>query len=245
MNQQKENVPKRYSIGSILSTVVLVISMILCLTVVVQIMTNGYVQIGGFSLFRVVTGSMEPELPVGTLLLCKKTPIDAIEEGDIVCFVSRSPEMMGRVITHRVVTIYDDQAGKILLETKGDANLSADGEFVTASNLIGRVNRYEKDGSFMPSLINLLTDRVGFFLIILFPTLLIAGFILRSCMSNMRRDLQIVLDEEKRSKKDTSNLYTEEEYAAMLERIKRELVEEMMQNAGEIIQESEEGPTTE
>ena len=245
MNQQKEKVPKRYSIGSILSTVVLVISMILCLTVIVQIMTNGYVQIGGFSLFRVVTGSMEPELPVGSLLLCKKTPIDAIEEGDIVCFVSRSPEMMGRVITHRVVTIYDDQAGKILLETKGDANLSADGEFVTASNLIGRVNHYEKDGSFMPSMINLLTDRVGFFLIILFPTLLIAGFILRSCMSNMRRDLQIVLEEEKRSKKDTSNLYTEEEYAAMLERIKRELVEEMMQNAGEIIQETEERPTTE
>ena len=50
---------------------------------------------------------------------------------------------------------------------------------------------------------------------------------------------------EKRSKKDTSNLYTEEEYAAMLERIKRELVEEMMQNAGEIIQETEERPTTE
>ena len=97
----------------------------------------------------------------------------------------------------------------------------------------------------MPSMINLLTDRVGFFLIILFPTLLIAGFILRSCMSNMRRDLQIVLEEEKRSKKDTSNLYTEEEYAAMLERIKRELVEEMMQNAGEIIQETEERPTTE
>lgn len=245
MKQQEEIVSKKYSIGSILSTVVLVISMILCLTVVVQVMTNGYVQIGGFSLFRVVTGSMEPELPVGSLLLCKKTPIDEIEEGDIVCFVSRGPEMMGRVITHRVITIYDDQAGKVLLETKGDANLSADGEFVTANNLIGRVNHYEKDGSFMPSLINLLTDKVGFFLIILFPTLLIAGFILRSCMSNMRRDLQIVLDEEKRNKNDISNLYTEEEYAAMLERIKRELIEELMQNAGEIIQETQENSTTE
>ena len=245
MNQQNETVSKKYSIGSVLSTVVLVISMILCLTVVVQIMTNGYVQIGGFSLFRVVTGSMEPELPVGSLLLCKKTPISEIEEGDIVCFVSRSPEMMGKVITHRVITIYDDQAGGILLETKGDANLSADGELVTANNLIGRVNHYEKDGSFMPSLINLLTDKVGFFLIILFPTLLIAGFILRSCMTNMRRDLQIVLDEEKRQKDDISNLYTEEEYAAMLERIKRELIEELMQNAGEIIQGTQGDSTTE
>ena len=245
MKQQEEIVSKKHSIGSILSTVVLVISVILCLTVVVQVMTNGYVQIGGFSLFRVVTGSMEPTLPVGSLLLCRQTDIDEIEQGDIICFVSRSPEMMGKVITHRVVSIYDDGAGKILLETKGDANLSADGEFVTANNLIGRVNHYEKDGSFMPSLINLLTDKVGFFLLILFPTLLVAGFILRGCMVNMRRDLQTVLDEEQKNKNDISNLYTEEEYAAMLERIKSELLEELMQNAGENIQEITETSKTE
>jgi len=245
MKNQEEKIPPKYNISSILSTVVLIISVLLCLTVIVQVMTNGYVQIGGYSLFRVVTGSMEPELPVGSLLLCRQTPIDQIKEGDIVCFVSRSPEMMGRVITHRVVSIYDDGVGKLLLETKGDANLSADGEFVTANNLIGRVNHYAKDGSFMPSFINILTDKIGFLMLILFPTLLIAGFILRSCMSNMRRDLELVLEEERRNKQDVSSLYTEEEYAAMLERIKRELVEELMQNAGEINQTNTETSKTE
>ena len=97
----------------------------------------------------------------------------------------------------------------------------------------------------MASFINILNDKVGFFLLILFPTLLTAGFILRSCMMNMRRDLQTVLDEEQKDKNDISNLYTEEEYAAMLERIKRELLEELMQNAGENIQESQEPSTTE
>lgn len=245
MKCQNETATKKYSIGSILSTAALVISIILCLTVVAQVMTNGYVQIGGFSLFRVVTGSMEPTLPVGSLLVCRQTPIDQIEEDDIVCFVSRSPEMMGKVITHRVICVYENADGQILLETKGDANLSADGELVTASNLIGRVSRYAKDGNLMAMFINILTDKVGFFLLILFPTLLIAGFILRACMKNMQRDLQIVLDEEKKDKDDVSNLYTEEEYAAMLERIKSELLEEMMQNVGETIQKSQETSTTE
>ena len=223
----------------------LVISVILCLTVVAQVMTNGYVQIGGFSLFRVVTGSMEPTLPVGSLLICRQTPIDQIEQDDIVCFISRSPEMMGRAITHRVISVYENGDGQILLETKGDANLSADGELVAASNLIGKVIHYAKDGNLMASFINILTDKMGFFLLILFPTLLVAGFILRACMKNMRRDLQTVLDEEQKEKNDISNLYTEEEYAAMLERIKGELLEELIQNAGENIQESQEPSTTE
>lgn len=239
MENQEEKIPKKYNIGSALSTLVLVIAVILCLTVIIQVMTRGYVQIGGFSLFRVVTGSMEPELPVGSLLLCRQTPIDQIETGDIVCFVSRSPEMMGRVITHRVVNIFDDGAGRILLETKGDANLSADGELVSMANLIGRVNHYAKDGSFMPSFMNLMTDKIGFLVLIMFPTLLIAGFILRSCMSNMRKELELVLEEQRKARQIApEDLYTEEEYAAMLERIKRELIEELMQNAGEINQTS-------
>lgn len=245
MKQHSETATKKHNFGSILSTVALVISVILCLTVVAQVMTNGYVQIGGFSLFRVVTGSMEPTLPVGSLLICRQTPIDQIEQDDIVCFISRSPEMMGRVITHRVISVYENGDGQILLETKGDANLSADGELVAASNLIGKVIHYAKDGNLMASFINILTDKMGFFLLILFPTLLVAGFILRACMKNMRRDLQTVLDEEQKEKNDISNLYTEEEYAAMLERIKRELLEELMQNAGENIQESQEPSTTE
>lgn len=220
-------------IGSALSTLVLVISIILCLTVVTQVYSNGYVQIGGFSLFRVVTGSMEPTLPVGSLLLCQETDIQQIQVGDIICFRSRNPQIMGKIITHRVISITVSGEGETLLETKGDANLSADSEFVTQKNLIGRVNHYAKDGNLMASLVNVLTDKIGFLMLILFPTLLIAGFILRSCMMNMRRDIEQALEEEKRQKIEEDRLYTEEEYAAMLERIKNELLEEMTQGAEE------------
>jgi len=85
-------------------------------------------------------------------------------------------------------------------------------------------------------------------LLILFPTLLVAGFILRSCMTSMRRDIDRVLEEEREKKLDmldVSNLYTEEEHAAMLERIKNELLEELRLGAEANEEETRQPPTTE
>lgn len=218
-------------VGSALSTLALVAAAALCLSVIVQVTTNGYVQFGGFSLFRVVTGSMEPTLPVGSLLLCRETAIEEIQEDDIVCFRSKDPMIMGKIVTHRVVNVLQSGDGDVLLETKGDANLSADGEFVTRANLVGRVNDYAKDGNLMASAVNVLSDRVGFLILILFPTLLIAGFILRSCMMSMQRDI-IRIQQEKQQEMSRANLYTQDEYAAMLERIRSEILDEMKQGVG-------------
>lgn len=232
-SQELNTERKGNRLGSILSTFALVISVIICLTVVTQVVSNGFVQLGGFSLFRVVTGSMEPELPVGSLLICRQTDVDEIQKGDIICFRSRNPQIMGKIITHRVINITVSGDGDVLLETKGDANLSADSEFVTRKNLIGRVDHYAKDGNLMASLVSILTDRIGFLMLILFPTLLIAGFILRSCMMNMRRDIEAALEEEKQKREAEDQLYTDEEYAEMLGRIRRELLQEMTQGAEE------------
>ena len=231
MKDKEKLINLHKKIGSALSTLALVISVILCLTVVYQVSTNGYVQIGGFSLFRVVTGSMEPAIPVGSLLICEQTSIDEIQEGDIICFRSLNPQILDETITHRVIEITQSGTGDILLETKGDANLSADSEFVTASNLIGRVNYYSKDNNVMASFVNILTDKIGFLILILFPTLLIAGFILQACVSNMRKEIDRALEEKKRQEQE--ELYTPEEYAAMLDRIKSELFEELKQGVEE------------
>lgn len=231
MSKKKQTVASK--IGSALANIALVIALIICLTVVVQVTTNGYVQIGGFSLFRIITGSMEPELPVGSLIICQDTPISQIETNDIVCFRSKNPQILGQIVTHRVVNITVSGDGAVLLETKGDANLSADAEYVTQDNLIGKVNYYSKDRNVMASFVNILSDKIGFLILILFPTLLIAGFILRSCISNMRRDIDLALEEERRKKEEENMLYTSEEYAAMMERIKEELLEEMKLGVGE------------
>lgn len=244
MNREKISKIKK-KVESALSTLVLVIALILCFTVVVQVATNGYAQIGSFSLFRVVTGSMEPELPVGSLLVCKETNITQIQKGDIVCFLSKNPQIMGKIVTHRVVNVTTSGDGQVLLETKGDANLSADSEFVTANNLIGRVSYYSKDNNLMAILVKVFSDKIGFMLLVLFPTLLIAGFILRTCISNMRRDMEIALEEEKQARAKENQLYTKEEYAAVLARIRNELIEELKHDVEETGEEPAENSKTE
>ena len=63
---------------SLLVTILLVFAVALCLYTVVQVLSQGYVNIGGFMLFRVVTGSMEPTIPVGALMLTREVDINSI-----------------------------------------------------------------------------------------------------------------------------------------------------------------------
>ena len=60
----------------VISTVILVIAVLLCLVVTIQTLSTGYTSFFGYSVFRVVTGSMEPTIPVNAVLLCKHMDIE-------------------------------------------------------------------------------------------------------------------------------------------------------------------------
>jgi signal peptidase len=85
--------------------------------------------------FAVLSGSMEPTLHVGDLVLEKKVAAPDIHAGDIVTF--RSPEDSSKLITHRVrrVVIAD---GIVKVTTKGDANLAVERWTVPANGSVGR-----------------------------------------------------------------------------------------------------------
>lgn len=87
----------------------------------------------GITPYAVLSGSMEPALPVGSLLFVQEKEFDQIQAGDIVTFV-RNAELA--VATHRVVSV--DSAARRLI-TKGDANNTIDGSPVREANLVGVV----------------------------------------------------------------------------------------------------------
>ncbi|MDD6094585.1 MAG: signal peptidase I [Clostridia bacterium] len=228
---------KRAAVAKIISTAFLCLTVALCLIVAVQVTTKGYFSFFGRSMFRVVTGSMEPTLPVGSILMCKAENIEDIEVDDIVCFKSRESGMLGRVITHRVLNVLENSDGTVLLETKGDANLSADGYLVNEDNFIGRVVWYAGEGSFLKGALSFITGKIGFLACIVFPILLLSGLILRDSVKNIKKDLNAAIDalvEETSSEKKDSlsfgEVFTEEEYREMYERIRAELMEELKQN---------------
>ncbi len=81
--------------------------------------------------YTVLSGSMSPNYPVGSLIYVKPAVFENVRVGDPITFKLSDHSA---VATHRVVQI--DEANR-LFYTKGDANDAPDGAPVAADNLIG------------------------------------------------------------------------------------------------------------
>ena len=235
MENTKKNAVQRAT--SILVTILLIMAVLICLYTVVQVLSNGYVNICGYMMFRVVTGSMEPTIDVGALLLTRETDITDIDINDIVCFKTQESVIFGEIVTHRVVNRTTTADGEILLETKGDANPVSDGYYVTQDNFLGKVVWYTGDDSMLASVFAFFTNKIGFLAVIVFPCLLIVSFILKDCVKNIRSELELAKGELNKSgneaewKTDPMRGMTSEEYTEMCDRIRLELLEELTHSA--------------
>lgn len=231
-NTKKSGLNPR-KILKIASSVLLVLTLILCVIVVSQILSQGYVSIGGYSVFRVVTPSMEPTLPVGTLLLAKEVPISDIQVDDIVVFKSKSSDMLGAVITHRVINIHTDTKGSIYLETKGDNNNSPDGNFVEQKNLIGCVMDHTSEDNVFSGVMAALTSPIGFFAFIVFPCLVFGVFVMRGIIKNIQSEMETMTQQIQQEEKSDSlkKQMDDKEYQELCERLRAEVLEELKQSA--------------
>ncbi|MDV7100250.1 signal peptidase I [Gordonia amicalis] len=92
---------------------------ILCAAVLIPKLT-------GAQSYTVLTGSMKPDYPPGTLIVVKPRPADEIGVGDVITYQIRSgsPE----VITHRVIEVTRTPEGEPRFITQGDANCAVDTE---------------------------------------------------------------------------------------------------------------------
>ena len=220
---------------AVIVSVVFVMAIILFIWVISQVLSDGYISIGGHSLFRVVSGSMEPELPVGTLIVSKDVDIGDIKEKDIINFKSKDQGMVGMIITHRVTGVYTDSEGNVLLETKGDANQYTDQRPVTEDNLIGKMVWRTSDGNFFATLISMLTSKVGFWAFIVFPCILFGVFIMRDTIGTLREEMDKI-HRELDAVSATVNAKSEDEekeetYEEMYDRLRSEILEELKQGA--------------
>lgn len=224
----------------IFSSMILAIAAVICLYFGIQVVTEGYVKVGGYSTFRVVTGSMEPTISTDAILLCKETKIEKIKEGDIVCYRTKVAEIYGSIVTHRVVAVEKDDNGSIYLETRGDANVSSDPYYVSSKDLIGKVIWYSGEGSVINDMLSFLTGKMGFLLCIVFPILLVSGLIMQNAVKNLQKDLALAKEELRREAlaemsdgDKVSQLLpgyttlTYADYEAIYESLRKELLEEL------------------
>ncbi|WP_258562688.1 MULTISPECIES: signal peptidase I [Nocardioides] len=85
----------------------------------------------GFERYVIVSGSMEPTLPVGSVVYDEVVPVDDLEVGDIITFVPPPEYGISDPVTHRIarIAIADegtDAAGERIFRTQGDNNPDMD-----------------------------------------------------------------------------------------------------------------------
>ena len=156
-------------------------------------------QVLGYSVFRVMTGSMEPEIREDSLLVVKKTPPEDIAPGDVISFFSPDPMLEGAVNTHRVVRI-EKENGRTQFITKGDANVIEDTYPTNASALVGRVV-FQSYG--LGKAVSLLANPLVFGIIILLPLLIIL-------LMNLYRAVRIAADIAKKEEEEAVRKALEE-----------------------------------
>lgn len=97
----------------ILYQVLVIIALLLTLVIVLQKVSNSNKSIGGYRIFRVITGSMKPEYQVGEVVISKQISPKDIKIGDDIVYLG------DRVIMHNVIGIDKEENGDLIFHAKG------------------------------------------------------------------------------------------------------------------------------
>lgn len=121
------NKKKIAHICSAIGIVLLIVLIIACLPLTLP-------KAFGYQMYTVISGSMEPVLPVGSLVYVKYQEPESIEKKDIIAFYGSNDS--SSIITHRVV--YNKKlSGEFV--TKGDANMEKDMNPISYNQYMGKV----------------------------------------------------------------------------------------------------------
>jgi len=118
---------------------------------------------GGLKMLIVQSGSMEPTIKTGSVILIKKQ--DTYSTGDVISFVGAGSDST----THRV-TKTNIIKGKEIFSTKGDANQGGDRETIGIESILGKT---VFTVPYLGYLISFTKTQQGFIFLIVVPATLI------------------------------------------------------------------------
>lgn len=124
-----------------------------------------FVPLFGIEVKIVQSGSMEPALPLGSMIIV--LPAEKYREGDIITFGSDTREAIPT--THRIVSISAIE-GEMIYRVKGDANENEDPKPVETDEVIGKVVFHIP---YLGYILDLAKKPWGFALLIGIPALLV------------------------------------------------------------------------
>ncbi len=156
---------------------------------------------GGWKFYSVLSGSMQPAIPVGSVILTHIPEQERdLQIGDIITF--EQPGFTGRYITHRIHSIEEQGASRNFV-TKGDANDTSDDVRV----VFGRVKGvYVTHLPYVGSWLEFIRKPLGIAMFIVLPTLIIIVKEINSLINLIvERRVQKILQEIKDSEVKTKS----------------------------------------
>jgi signal peptidase I len=126
----------------------------------------------GYRADNIVSGSMEPTISAGTMIVAHSVATNALSVGDIITF---KPVNIGEYnMAHRIVKV--SNTFPRTFTTKGDALAAPDPFDVPAANVLGRV---EFHAPMIGNFIQFLRGKTGLFVGLVIPALVIMALIVQ------------------------------------------------------------------
>lgn len=142
---------------------------------------------GGYRFFVVQSGSMEPKIKTGSVVLV--APDSEYKVGDVITYkINPNADLkdIKSTVTHRIIEVKDDE-GRKTLKTKGDANQSPDLEMATQNSILGKMRFSIPYAGYA---IAFAKTQTGFFVLIIIPATIIVYGELQAIKNEIRRMLE-------------------------------------------------------
>ena len=220
--EKKEGKPTKKSkkwvkiVGWIL-TPIIVAALLLCVVLVVQIKMGKRPFFFGYATFVVISGSMEPTIHVGDVIIIEKvSSMDELKERDIVTYHGREDSFKGKTVTHRIIRIEGDK-----IVTKGDSVMNVkEDPAITYNDVIGK---YVKTSAFLTTLYSVFTSKYGFLFIVFIPLMILLVVQIVNFRRACKMDKDGKMPEEKSAEEMKERAVKEKEAE-----IKRKAIEEYL-----------------
>jgi len=137
-----------------------------------------------YKLYSVMSGSMKPYIPVGSLAVIVPSP--TYQQGDVITFISHGAKSDADTTTHRITNIARD-GNQNLFTTKGDANEDADAKPVLENRVIGK---YIGGIALAGYLLRYLITLPGLIGLIAIPALIIIAEEIKNIITELKRNKQ-------------------------------------------------------
>jgi len=119
----------------------------------------------GWRIDTVLSGSMEPSIATGSVVIISPISANDIRVGDVIAFTRD-----GLDVCHRAISIH--QGPPLQFTTKGDSNTSPDLNPVDSNHVIGKVL---VSIPYVGYVIYFIKTPIGLFLTVIFPLLIVIG----------------------------------------------------------------------